>query len=187
MLNYVNAASYQQSLGEGPRRSIIDLTFHTAATIAQEARYLARSGVLGMLPLANYATGDTLALRALPGQPLARWQVVRISHVGEGWRTIASQPSRVLATAMVLDRPLQDQQALRTSTEPILEFSRWLGDDENLTRSVIDQLRDDTQDQIRSAASVTPARRRSRGNNGAILRRVRPTECREHRSSRLLA
>ena len=147
MLNYVNVASYQKSLDTGPRRSIIGLVFQDSSTITVEARYLARMGILGVLPLAKYSTGDTLALRALPGLPIERWPVVYVSHIGEGCRTIASRPSRVMATVILLDHPLHDQQSLKTFNEPILEFSRWLGD-EDLTRTVLDRLRDDTHEGV---------------------------------------
>lgn len=144
MLDFAAIPSLIASLDDSPRHSLIGLHFYSAFDVPREARYLARLGVLGVVPLAVYTGGDALALRAVTGQPINRWPVVRVSHVGEGSRSFCSDSSRLMATVLLTDDLLEHQQALKTYRDLVLTWAEWLGDTDGFTRALITQLADES-------------------------------------------
>ncbi len=133
-----------KSIEDTPTDPVVEVSFHFSARIAPETRYVGRFGVIGVVAFAYYVGGDQLALRVVPGQPVANWPVLRISHIGAGSRTICSRLSRLMAAVLQIDTPLEHQQALKVYTEPILKYSQWLGDTEGITQAFIDASRDET-------------------------------------------
>ncbi|MBX3080280.1 MAG: hypothetical protein KF716_01515 [Anaerolineae bacterium] len=146
MLNLNSIDNLLETIENTPDDPVLNVSFHFSARVAVETRYVGRFGVIGVVAFAYSVNGDQLALRFLPGQPIANWPVVRVSHVGEGCRTISSRLSRLMPAILQIDTPLQHQQALKIYSEKVLKYSAWLGDSEGITQALIDDLRDETAD-----------------------------------------
>ncbi len=146
MLNLNTIDSVIETIENTPDHPVLKVSFHFSARVAPETRYVGRFGVIGVVAFAYSLNGDQLALRVLPGQPLANWPVVRVSHIGEGCRTISSRLSRLMPAILQIDTPLEHQQALKIYTDSVLKYSNWLGDTEGVTEAFINASRDETAD-----------------------------------------
>ena len=146
MLDLNTIDSVIETIEATPTDPVVNVSFHFSARVAVETRYVGRFGVIGVVAFAYYVGGDQLALRVVPGQPLANWPVVRVSHIGEGCRTISSRISRMMAAILQIDTPLEHQQALKVYSEKVLKYSDWLGDSEGITQAFINNARAETAD-----------------------------------------
>lgn len=146
MLNLKSVDSFIESIEPHPYHPTINISLLFSARISVETRYIARMGVIGVLPFATYRNGDLLALRFSAGKPLDSWSVVRVSHIGEGCQTVCSRLSRLMPALMILDRDLPHQQALKVYKDKVLRYADWLYDKEGLTQALIHRLEDETAD-----------------------------------------
>lgn len=142
MLNLDSVPQFLTSAGSSLNYPVLGMSFHKAGEVQVNARYLARQGLIGLLPVGEYRGGDQIALLAEPNQPLRRWHVVRASHIGEGWRTICSRLSLLAAFTLAADPPLQHQQDLRIHIDDILTTARLLGDSDGRAKAIVDVLHD---------------------------------------------
>lgn len=62
-----------------------------------DARQLAELGIVGVVPVGKYSSGDYLVLRATAGKSIAEWPVLSCAKGGEGARTVAANVTLLVA------------------------------------------------------------------------------------------